>query len=70
MRSKFVEHPIKLFAINLQAQVLIRTNPCKLELIIISLRLLIMHSAIHDSGNIIDGSLIYNILNGAHHTNQ
>lgn len=36
---------------------------------IISLGLLIAHCAIHNSGNVIDGSLIYNILwimNGAH----
>ena len=33
MRSKFVEHPVKPFAINLRAQVLIRTNPCKLGLV-------------------------------------
>ena len=32
MRSKFVEHPVKPFAINLWAQVLIRTNPRKLGL--------------------------------------
>jgi hypothetical protein len=34
MRSKFVEHPVKPFAINLRAQVLIRTNPRKLRLVI------------------------------------
>ena len=33
MRSKFVEHPVKPFAINLRAQVLIRTNPRKLGLV-------------------------------------
>ena len=33
MQSKFVEHPVKPFAINLRAQVLIRTNPCKLGLV-------------------------------------
>ena len=33
MWSKFTEHPIKAFAINLQAQVLIRTIPCKLRLV-------------------------------------
>ena len=33
MRSKFVEHPIKPFAINLWAQVLIRMNPRKLRLV-------------------------------------
>jgi hypothetical protein len=39
---------------------------------IISLGLLIAHCAIHNSGNIIDGSLIYNIpwiMNGARHSN-
>ena len=33
MRSKIVEHPVKPFAINLRAQVLIRTNPRKLGLV-------------------------------------
>ena len=31
MWSKFTEHPVKAFAINLWAQVLIRTNPRKLS---------------------------------------
>ena len=34
MQSKFTEHPIKAFTINLWAQVLIRMNPHKLRLVI------------------------------------
>ena len=34
MWSKFTEHPVKAFAINLQAQVLIRTIPYNLRLVI------------------------------------
>ena len=33
MQSKFLEHPVKAFAINLRVQVLIRTNPRKLGLV-------------------------------------